>query len=474
MSDYQVSFQEFTEQLEHLLTERTHYLNTTTLPRLKDELRSFHTAYKTVYELLLKKGLVHEDPYQYEQRSAEIEIPPRDPFPEHEAADQMSIRLAAFDTQLNFLLTYYQFTIEFLSLERIRRILQLVNYIQWEAFTATSTDITTRHAAVLVQKLRQGNDTLSGKIAGSSLDALTQTKQRILSLLRELSLFHREAYKFRVRQLLLLQHPAPAGAGPQEFASHVKRHFRATMGDQPYYRDLVQEIYEEDLGPHSEQKRAEVLARLASPREDRDRERRRKEDALLLLLLESLTTLLSTSTPLREALRILNANLALYTGRKRTLWEKFKDWIISLTHSDRKGPVFELDYVDITTGRQTTESLDMGEFGAFLSRLATSMDTYRRKLQQRGLELLRGQEDEALEYLARTLEHLTRTIRRLKATETYLKTELQRTEREKILPFKNEVSQIQTLMQRSNQKRHEYIARKEEEEQLRRLGIEEE
>ena len=66
---------EYQKALAEALAARQDWLEKTELVKLKEEFRTFHTAYLGLYNLFLKKGLIHEDPYKHEAKIGEIEIP---------------------------------------------------------------------------------------------------------------------------------------------------------------------------------------------------------------------------------------------------------------------------------------------------------------------------------------------------------------------------------------------------------------
>ena len=64
------------------------------------------TSYQAMFEgamaMLIRKGLLREDPYNYEQAFTEIVVPKDEPLPDFENSDEVSYRLAAFRRQLKY------------------------------------------------------------------------------------------------------------------------------------------------------------------------------------------------------------------------------------------------------------------------------------------------------------------------------------------------------------------------------------
>ena len=115
----------FIQELEGALTRRTEELNSTILPFAFENYGTEITFIKIVRNLLLKKRLIHNDPYKYDSKMTEIEIPDSSPFMKTEAPSILGARLAHYETMLDFLMGYYQFNINFLSPKRLPRKLWL-------------------------------------------------------------------------------------------------------------------------------------------------------------------------------------------------------------------------------------------------------------------------------------------------------------------------------------------------------------
>jgi len=67
--------------LGEALNARAEWLEKSELPKLKEELRAYHTGFASLYNLYLKKGLINEDPYKQEAKIGELEVPTRPLFP---------------------------------------------------------------------------------------------------------------------------------------------------------------------------------------------------------------------------------------------------------------------------------------------------------------------------------------------------------------------------------------------------------
>ena len=96
----------FQNALADALEKRREWLDRSEMPRIKDEFRMLQSAFTGLHNVLLKKGILHEDPYKNEEKIGDLQIPPEGPFSETEKIDQISIRLSKYESQLDFLVNF--------------------------------------------------------------------------------------------------------------------------------------------------------------------------------------------------------------------------------------------------------------------------------------------------------------------------------------------------------------------------------
>ena len=259
----------FEEQLEKALEKKAQFLEEKHLASLRNGFRIFQTLFESIYNILLRKSLIQEDPYKYDQKISEVTPPPRDSFMESEKQDKMSQRLSQFHPLPEPLSQDYQFSLDFLTLDRIKRIVALVQYINWLRLTETSTSMITAALAEFFGKIRMGTDSLSSGIINDSVSQIMISVKQMLVMLKEISAYQREAYKLEIRWCIIsrlpeLQQASERGEAPNtdEVLNKIKRMFRQQMEKKPYYPELVREILSEDFSDDGSELRTAVLDRL--------------------------------------------------------------------------------------------------------------------------------------------------------------------------------------------------------------------
>ncbi len=258
--------QAFSLQLEERLDARRERLDLAELQKLKEFFKNFQSAFIGMNAVLHKKGVLHDDPYRYDLKISDVKTPPESPFSESEKSDQMSMRVAQFEAYLDFLNNYYQFSCDFLTMGRIKRVLALVKYYNFSQFTDTSTQLNTRALAEIAGTIKKGSDQFSAGLIADSVAQLDKLSREILACLKELTDYHKERYKLELRQIVMPGLPIDAdlAIGKRDEALRlVKRKFSEVSSERPFYPELVEEVLNEDYSSDGPSLREDLLRRFA-------------------------------------------------------------------------------------------------------------------------------------------------------------------------------------------------------------------
>ncbi len=121
----------FEEELESRLEARRTEIQENDLDTLKQQFRQMQSSFEALHNLLKKKGLIKEDPYNYEERISELDVPSDAPYLDSERDTQLSIRLGKYERRLAFLTDYFDCSLENLSLRQIKQVVKFLRYINW-------------------------------------------------------------------------------------------------------------------------------------------------------------------------------------------------------------------------------------------------------------------------------------------------------------------------------------------------------
>jgi len=455
---------DYINSLEEALKARKNWLETSELGKLKNELRSFQAAFSSLYAMYLNKRLINEDPYKQEANISEIQIPDTGPFVEVDRKDEISQRLSDFDNQIDYLVNFYQYSVDFLNLERIRRILGLIKFIDWVNLSPDSKQPNTRVAAEMTNQIKAGVDAMALRIIGESQTRLAKGTGSIMGCLKSLTDYHKENYKLALRKEVLAQ------MSPQEAGKivSVKKKFTQLNPGEPFYAELAEAVIREDYGPEGASLREKVLKSLAV--QESPSKGAKPQNSLKGVLLEGFQVLGSGSSTLAEISSRIEENKNLLDKQKIGFIERIKKFLARMSKREPEAEIYELEYTDQTTGARIREKLDIAAFQEELERKVRTLSGFLTR--GPGMTKLEAMEEEQiLQFLERNIREIQSFHKILFALDDYFKSQVGRDDRERVKGIKPELTTLKNTLVRANQKRFEYSAQQEEEEQLRRLEM---
>jgi hypothetical protein len=464
----------FVRQLEERLDAQRDKLDRTDLVKLRENCKLFQSAFTGMSAILHKKGVLGEDPYKYDLKISEVTTPSESPFSESEKVDQMTVRVSQYESYLEFLNSYYQFSCDFLTMGRIKRLLALARYFNFSQFSETATQPNTRALAEIAAMVKGGTDKLSAGLIADSVGQLDKASRDIVNGLKALTEYHKERYKLELRQIVMpgLQIDADMAIGRRDEAMRlIKRKFAEVSSEKPFYPELVEELLQEDFSSDGPALREALLKKLA-PAQEKKAEGI-QEKSYKGLIVDGVRSLSSASFALEEAVAKLQENSNLLASFDQGLGARLKRMIKKLFSPEDKGIVYELEFMDHVTGTRSVEALD---FKAFIDETAKKA-RFLASFAQRGgasAKRLEGMvEEQAYQFLQRNVGELQRTLRIFAALDEFFKTETPAEAKAKVKLVRTECTTIKGAVIKANQKKHEYVAQREEREQMKRLGIKE-
>jgi len=449
---------EYQKALEQALNARADWLDQSELPKFKEEFRTFHGAFASLYKLLIQKKLINEDPYKHEAKIGEI-IVPKMIVPEGDKREQLTINLSAYDSQLDFLVNFFQFSIDFLNLETIKRILGLVRYIDWTKLVVDAATTTTRVVAELINDARTGSDALTLNVINELTGKLGKSSVALMNYLRDATAYNREAYKLELRQAI-------TGTMNDATVEQIKKKFPAALPGKNFYPDLTEELIKEDYSPSGEQLRALVLKQLAIP--ENKPKVVKKEVNFKTTLMDGLFVISTVGNALGEITPKIEENHALFQNRKQSLMEKIREVIREMFNKEPEPVIYDIEYIDSVKGTTVKEKVNYNQFRTDLDKRMRTFAT----LSSRNVSRIDAlDEKQLLTLLERAIRDAQTLHKTLGGLDEFFKAEAPRESREKVRGIKPELATIKNAYIKANQKRHEYSAQVEEEEQLKRLGV---
>jgi hypothetical protein len=448
--------------LEQVLISRKDWLNREELGKLKDELRSFQASYASLYNIYLKKKLINEDPYKQETKISELEVPETSTFNEVKRLEQLSIRLSNFDNQLDFLVNFYQLGVDFLNLDRIKRIVGLIRYIDWINLTPDAQSLMTKAVAEITNSSKIGVDSITLRIISEGLSRLSKTTVSVMAILKDLSIYYRESYKLNIRQKVTYDMSA-GDATPD----NIRKKMQSVMQGSPFYRELIEEIIKEDYSSGGPDLRDAVLNTLKVPAE---KPKMVKPPVNFKnILLDGIHTIGGASTSLSEIVTKLDENQAVMESRKKGFFQVIKEIIRQITNAEPEEVIYQVEYIDSTKGLPVKEKVNFYEFREIISKKVRILNSFVRGPAFNKISAMT--EEQIIGYLEKNIKDVQAFHKTLNALDDYFKANAAAEDRSKIKGIKPELTALKNSFVKANQLRFEYSAQKEEEEQLKRLGV---
>jgi hypothetical protein len=320
----------------------------------------------------------------------------------------------------------------------------------------------TRVFAELTANAKSGGDPLTLNIIGESITKLPKCTTSIMKILRDITAYYKESYKLNVRNAIKGMQAAEANP------LNIKKKMASVMSGTPFYQEFIEELIREDYSKDGPDLREAVIQSLKVAEEKKKAEKPKVQYKDILLA--GIRAVGSASAMLAEIVPKIDENETILENQKKGFWEKIKKLLRTMTNADPEELIYELQFFDQTKGTETREHLN---FRMFRAEVDKKIKIFAGMNGQGALitKLKAMTEEQVLAYLERAIRDLQNTHRTLTALDEFFKSSVSREERSQIKGIKPELASVKNCFVKANQIRHEYSAQKEEEEQMKRLGV---
>ena len=348
----------FVTLLTAALEKRGAWLRVSCLPRLKGLLDTYQALMEGVLSLLVRKGMLREDPYNYEQPGGKISLPEDTALPEFENSDALSFRMTTLRRSLRLLVGGQVFELVTLGLGNLKQISSAVFYINWLEFGENSSSPTTRAFARAFMKVRVSNDILSSQILLDSQRQLVKIIPEIRGLIGDLVAYQREAWKNDIRtKVLPLLEP---GIGRErstrdEAFRYIRQRLPQAMPGASWYPALAGEVLSEDYDPDGPARREQILAALVVPQPRLDAPAQDPH----AMVLEAVRGLCKHHHELSAAAATLEENEHLVAGERQSFLRRLLG--LPPKRASSKSHVYEVEYTEKSRTAPHKEEVNLPE-----------------------------------------------------------------------------------------------------------------
>ncbi|MCK4516266.1 MAG: hypothetical protein KAU31_13475 [Spirochaetaceae bacterium] len=463
----------FIAALTEAIEQRRRHIEHTELPNLKEQFMVFHASLRSLIVVLVRKGLIQEDPYKLDQKISDIVMAEDTAFTDSELPVVVGVRMSQLDNVLEYANNYVEFSVQALDFAQLKKLTELVRYVAWDDLRANSPLPTTQTIAILMGRLRAGADPLTSGILKSALDQLRDRCREIVEQLKVVRAFQRERYKLNLRTMVFpkLQQGDSLTANHPESLKKVRALFSQSGMDGPFIPELVSEVIAEEFGQSAAERREQTLKGLRIKTES-GKTKKSAPISLRQILINAIRSLAAASRSLDGSLERLRENAAIIQGRKRSFGRRVREWVDKVVNRTPARHIYELEFMDEATGTRHRESVDLD---SFLEKLHKKAQVYGGILSKSGslwTKMEKAGEDQLYQFINRELGDVHLIHRRANAFDAYFKAKTTQDEKRRLRGIKIELTTIRNSIAKASQLKHEYISRKEEQEQLKKLGIE--
>ena len=462
----------FNKQLFELAEAKKNWYDTEEMIKILEEYRNLLGVVNNLINLLEKKGLIQPDPYKHDKKISDIAVPDEIPFLDSERSMVIGARLSDFESMLDFICNIFKFSVATVSVERIKTLLALNNYFQWNSLVPNSAKPNTKGLAEIIHAIKMGTDTLSVSVLNETINYASKTVSRINGLLKELTDFQKEIYKIEIRKCIF-EHPSysheKSQKSNQDALQQIKKLFPQVLGKKPFYSELIDELIQEEYSPEKQKFRETLLKKFeisSNKKEEKKIQINTKE-----LLMDAVRALGAAAPLFEQIVQKVDENHKVLQSEHNGFLDKLLALIRQAFNRPEKPVVYTVTVTEPLTQSRKQEDINYQDFITDINRRRRTYNSFSIK-KAPGYVKIENQTEKAIqEYLAKQISECNRLMQLLAALDEYFKSAPAIENRPKIKGLKMELTSLKNCIVKTNQRKAEYTALIEEEEQLKKLGI---
>lgn len=463
---------EFSKKVIAAVDERTIFFNTTVLPQILEKYRLIHTCVKNIIEILIQKSIIKPDPYKLEKKISGVEIISNEDYLDTERSLVIGTRLSDYEAILDFVCTYYKFSVENTGFNTIKKFVEFNNTFCWHSFSTASNSPNTRGFAILFSEAKQGSPALTVNMMNDNITKCATTTKEINLLLKELSEFQKEVYKAFVRKDVF-EHPRfnaqKASVSVESECAEIKKIFPAIGSKQPFYPALIEEIAKEDLAGDKASLQDALLKKLEI--QNQKKEKKEKKVDTKEILMSAVHALSGLAPQLQAVMEKVNENHNLLQAEHQSFFDKFIHALRKAFNISEPSVVYTVTITDSTTGTVQRQKIDIQQFITELEKKIRFYNSFSLKHLPGYQKLESNSSEKILDFINKQLTEAQKLIIQITALDTFFK-EAGNSETRKIIKgLKMELTTMKNTIVNTNQHRVDYVSLIEEETQMRKLGI---
>jgi len=187
------------------------------------------------------------------------------------------------------------------------------------------------------------------------------------------------------------------------------------------------------------------------------------------ILLDGIIVIGGASASFAEITAKLSDNQSVMENRKKSFFETIKELIRQITNAEPEEVIYNIEKLDETKGVPVKERIYFYQFVDDLDKKIKILNSFVRGPAYQKLSAMT--EEQVIGYLDKNIREVMSLHKTLGALDEFFKTNVVAVDREKIKGIKPELSALKNTFVKANQLLYEYSAQKEQEEQMKNLGV---
>ena len=462
----------FEQQLQEALSQKAEWFNSVQLPQILADYRMLHTIVKNLFELLAKKNLIIPDPYRNDKQISEIVLPESKPFPEGDIAKELGLRFSDYELMLDFICTNFRFSLDNLTLPKIKKLSEFNASIEWDGLSPNSAKVNTKALGIVISNAKGASQPVMVSMLSDAIQKSAEVLKKINVEMAEMAEFQKEMYKGQIRTTILADSNfnKDAAASSEGMFAEIKKHFPKAMGKMPFYSDLVNDLIQEELGEDKDKRRAAIFQRLQIKVAPKKAEVKKKGPDTKALAMESVFAVGGLAPTIQTLHQKLEDDFKLLFSNKKSFFSSLASAFKKAFKLKEKELTVDVSIKDAKSEIGRTETIKVNEFMTGLSQKARIYNG----ISNRGPEfnkIISANEESIISFVTKQLSEAKTLFSVINALDIHFKKEVDVINRPKLKGLQIELSALRNSIVMINKKRGEYLAVKEEQDQMKRLGM---
>lgn len=462
----------FSQQVISTIDKKIEFYNKEILVKLLENYRLLHTCVKNLIDALVQKSIIKPDPYKLEKKISDIEILPNEPFVDSERALVIGTRISDYEGILDFVSTYYKFSIENLTFPKIKKFVEFNNTFNWHSFTVSSPFANTRGLAILLNEAKYNAPSMTVSMINDTISKCDKVTKNINITLKELSDFQKEVYKAYVRKDIF-EHPKfseeKANQSVESEIAEIKKLFPGVMGKTPYYSALIEEIANEDLGPDKEKRQAAVLEKIKI--NESAVQKKEKQVDTKEYLMQAVLALSGLAPQFETVLTKINENHNLIQSKNLSFLGKLAVALRKAFNIPEPPVIYNITITEASTGAKIRDKIEFQQFTEQLSKKINFLNSFALRQSTAFQKIQTSQPEKILEFLNKNVLEAQKLMTKLAALDEFFKSSVSTDKKSFVKGLKMELTTLKNTLINVNQHKADYLSYIEEQTQMQKLGI---